>query len=74
MDDPRRQHLIGLLHESGPRVFAEFIAEAERDHEIDLTDKLERYCRIPPSVYRTLGADLFPERMLEVPECLREVS
>ena len=60
----RRQHLVRHLHAAGPRPVLEALLELERGAALD--DVLERFARIPPDVYRALGADRFPPMPLTV--------
>lgn len=54
----RRQQLVRQLHAAGPRPVLECLLEVAGGGDLDET--LEAYGRLPPAVYRALGADKLP--------------
>src|SRR4051794_4473833 len=62
---PRRLRLLQQLYECGPRPVAEFCLAIEAGADFDET--LEDFTRIPPAIYRAIGAseiDLQPDLRL----------
>lgn len=55
---PRRQQLVRHLHAAGPRPTLEALLEVAAGRDLD--EVLARYARLPPAVYRALGADVLP--------------
>lgn len=59
---PRRQHLAAHLHRCGVRPMFEAMLELEAGQPLD--EVLERYCRLVPELYASIGADQFPPDQL----------
>jgi hypothetical protein len=60
----RRQHLAAHLHDCGPRPVLEALIAIDAGTLID--EVLEDFGRLPPSVYRSVGADVLPIHRLVV--------
>ena len=55
---PRRQHLARHLHACGPRPVLEALLEVEAGRPLDAV--LADFGRLPPELYRVMGADVLP--------------
>ena len=55
---PRRQHLARHLHACGPRPVLEALLEIEAGRPLDAV--LADFGRLPPELYRVMGADVLP--------------
>ncbi len=64
---PQLQHLACHLAQLGERAVYEFILELATTFGADVTDRLEAYGRIDPSILRAIGGDRFPPHLVEVP-------
>jgi hypothetical protein len=60
----RRQHLAAHLHDCGPRPVLEALIAVDAGTPID--EVLEDFGRLPPALYRAMGADVLPIHRLVV--------
>jgi hypothetical protein len=60
----RRQQLVSRLHRAGQRPVLEALLAVADGGDLDAV--LEDFGRLPPEVYRAIGADLLPIDRIEV--------
>jgi hypothetical protein len=61
LESPRFCRLVRRVHQLGPRVMGELLAEVGAAHLIrfDIERRLEAYAQLDPAILHALGADKF---------------